>query len=112
MSTGENNIEHAMNKWPDLLFTVTIRFIGGVFIGCLACVLFTYRVILREFSRDNVHGPILWLILCGLLGGVVAVFTIPYWQTPWYKGIQKRKDDNSARRTNILGEDDISGSRE
>ncbi|HXI83277.1 MAG TPA: hypothetical protein VNL17_04205 [Verrucomicrobiae bacterium] len=101
-----------MNKWPDFLFTVTIRFIGGVFIGCLACVLFTYRVILAGFSHDNVHGPILWLILCGVIGGLVTVFTIPHWQTPWYKGIQKRKDDNSARHTNSVRKDNISGPRE
>ena len=86
-----------MNKWPDFLFTVAVRFICGIFIGGLACVLFTYRAILREFSLNNVRGGIFWVILCSLLGGVVAVFTTPYWQTPWYKGIPKRKDRNSAR---------------
>ena len=27
----------------------------------------------------------IWLGVCGFVGGIVAVFTVPRWQTPWYK---------------------------
>ena len=40
---------------------------------------------MRAFSLDNTHVPLIWLGLCGLVGGIVAVFTVPRWQTPWYK---------------------------
>ena len=40
---------------------------------------------MRAFSHDNAHGPLIWLGLCGLVGGIVAVFTIPRWQTPWFR---------------------------
>lgn len=40
---------------------------------------------MRAFSHDNVYGPFVWLGLCGLAGGLIAVFTVPRWQTPLYK---------------------------
>lgn len=82
------------NPWPDFLFTVTVRFMGGDVLGGLACTVFTYRGILRAFSHDNVRGPLLWLAACGLIGGLVGAFTTPHWETPWYKGIRDRKDDD------------------
>ena len=82
------------NKWPDFLFTIAVRFLCGIVMGGLACFLFTWRGILRSFSHDNTRGPLIWLGLCGLIGGLVAVFTVPRWQTPWYKGIGGRDDDD------------------
>ncbi len=79
-------------KWPDFIFTVAVRFMGGILLGCLACCLFSYRSILGAFSHDNTKGPLVWLAVCGLIGGVIAVFTTPHWQTPWYKGIRGRDD--------------------
>jgi hypothetical protein len=73
------------SKWPDFLFTVAVRFVCGVVLGGLACFPFTWRGILRAFSHDNAYGPLVWLGLCGLAGGLAAVFTVPRWQTPWYK---------------------------
>src|ERR1035437_5491613 len=73
------------SKWPDFLFTITVRFLFGIVLGGLACFLFSWRGILRAFSHDNTHGPLIWLGLCGLVGGIVAVFTIPRWQTPWFR---------------------------
>jgi hypothetical protein len=73
------------NKWPDFLFTITVRFIFGILLGGLACFLFSWRGILRAFSHDNTHVPLIWLGLCGMVGGIVAVFTVPRWQTPWYR---------------------------
>jgi hypothetical protein len=73
------------SKWPDFLFTVAVRFVCGVVLGGLACFPFTWRGILRGFSHDNAYGPLVWLGLCGLAGGLAAVFTVPRWQTPWYK---------------------------
>ncbi len=73
------------SKWPDFFFTVAVRFVCGVVLGGLGCLLFSWRGILRAFSHDHAYGPLVWLGLCGLAGGVVAVFTVPRWQTPWYK---------------------------
>jgi hypothetical protein len=83
------------SKWPDFLFTIIVRFICGSLLGGLACVFFTYKGILRSFSHDNTHGPLIWLSLCCAAGGIVAVFTVPYWQTPWYKGVRSRNDDET-----------------
>jgi hypothetical protein len=81
------------SKWPDFLFTIAVRLICGAVLGCLACFLFFWRGILRSFSHDHIQGPLLLLLLCGGVGSLIAVFTIPYWQTPWYKGIRGRDDD-------------------
>ncbi len=81
------------NKWPDFIFTVVVRFSCGIVLGSLACLLFSYRGILRAFSHNNIRGPLIWLVLCGLAGGIIVVFTVPHWQTPWYKGIRGRDDD-------------------
>lgn len=73
------------SKWPDFLFTVVVRLLcGGVF-GALVCLLLTGTGILKVFSRGNTHVPLIWLGLWGLAGSLVAVFTVPRWQTPWYK---------------------------
>jgi hypothetical protein len=73
------------SKWPDFLFTITVRFVFGILLGGLACFLFSWRGVLRAFSHDNTHVPLIWLGLCGLVGGFVAVLTVPRWQTPWYR---------------------------
>jgi len=73
------------SKWPDFLFTITVRFVCGIVLGGLACFLFSWRGLLRAFSQNSTYAPFIWLGLCGLIGGVVAVFTIPRWQTPWYR---------------------------
>ena len=73
------------SKWPDFLFTLAVRFVCGLVLGGLVCFLFGWRGILRAFSHDNTHWPFIWPGVCGLAGGIVAVFTIPRWQTPWYK---------------------------
>ena len=73
------------SKWPDFLFTIAVRFVCGLVLGALACFLFTWRGILQSFSRNDTYAPVLWLGLCGLVGGIVAVFTVPRWQTPWYR---------------------------
>jgi RsiW-degrading membrane proteinase PrsW (M82 family) len=82
------------SKWADFLVTVAFRFIGGAILGCLVCLLVTYRFILRAFAHNHVHGPIIWLVVCGLAGGIIAAWTTPYWQRPWYKGVQ---DDDQIR---------------
>jgi len=81
-----------MSKWLDFLFTLVVRLICGVVLGSGAGMLISYKGILRSFSHDHLKGPIIWLALCGLVGGAIAIFTVPRWQTPWYKGIRTRKD--------------------
>ena len=71
------------SKWPDFLFTITVRFVCGIVLGGLACFFFSWKGILGAFSHNDTHWPLLWLGFCGLAGGIVAVFTVPRWQTPW-----------------------------
>ncbi len=73
------------SKWPDFLFTIAVRFVCGIVIGGLACFLFSWKGILRAFSHNNTVWPLVWLVFCALVGGLVAVFTVPRWQTPWYR---------------------------
>jgi membrane peptidoglycan carboxypeptidase len=73
------------SKWPDFLFTITVRFVCGIVIGGVVCFLFSWKGILRAFSHNHTLWPLIWLGICGLVGGVVAVFTVPRWQTPWYR---------------------------
>jgi len=75
----------------DFLFTIVVRLISGAVLGCGAGMLLGYKGILRAFSQNHLKAPIIWLALCGLAGGVIAIFTIPPWQTPWYKGIRGQK---------------------
>lgn len=73
------------NPWPDFLFTLAVRFLCGVILGGLACFILSWRGILRSFSHDHTQSPLIWLGLCALAGGVIAISTVPRWQTPWYK---------------------------
>ncbi|HLX73019.1 MAG TPA: hypothetical protein VKV04_25620 [Verrucomicrobiae bacterium] len=73
------------NPWPDFLFALAVRFVCGVFMGGLACIVLTGRGMLWAFSRNHTHAPLLWLVLCAVAGGLIAVFTVPRWQKPWYK---------------------------
>jgi len=67
----------------DFLFIITIRFLGGVVLGCGACLVFGYKVILRSAAEG--HFPIVRLIVWGVIGGLIAVFTTPRHQWPWNK---------------------------
>jgi len=81
------------SKWPDFILTVAFRFIGGMILGCGAAMIFGYRGIWRSLARDHMSGPVFWLAACGLLGGIIAVCKTPYWQTPWYKGMDDKKQE-------------------
>jgi hypothetical protein len=75
------------SKWPDFLVTVAFRFIGGAVLGCGAGMICMYRGILRSFMRNHISGPVILVGWFGLVGGIIAVCKTPYWQMPWYKGI-------------------------
>jgi drug/metabolite transporter (DMT)-like permease len=85
------------SKWPGFLFTIAVRFLGGLLLGCLACALIVSRARLRAFSHDNARRTLLWLALCGLAGGIIAVFTTPNRQRPWHKGIGDRHDHHRPK---------------
>ncbi len=76
------------NRWPDFLFTVAVRLVCGAALGMLVCVLWSYRDILRSFSDNHIGSVGVWMGLWGIVGGIVAVFTIPRWQTPWYQSVR------------------------
>ena len=94
------------NKWPDFLFTITVRFVFGIVVGGLVGMLLGWRGILQAFAHDNTHVPLIWLGLCGLVGGIVAVFTVPRWQTPWY-----RRDSEVLNLTRELASLSLEGDR-
>jgi hypothetical protein len=90
--------ERMRGKWPDFLFTLGIRFFCGAVLGVLAsflifliCVPRGHRaarppLVLWVFNDEaHAHRPYYWFGAWSLLGGIVAAFTIPRWQTPWYK---------------------------
>jgi hypothetical protein len=83
------------NPWPDFLFTLAVRFVCGVVVGSTVCFIFTWRLILRAFSHNHTHAPVIWLALCALAGGLIAALTVPRWQRPWYK---RELDDFSILR--------------
>jgi hypothetical protein len=81
------------SKWPEFLLTIGLRLISGAIVGSLAGLLLGYKLILRSFARDNVRLVALWLGLWGLGGAIIWACRVPYWQTPWYKGLHSRDDD-------------------
>src|SRR5690348_12989167 len=76
------------SKWPDFVFALAVRLFCGVLLGCLLCLVLGYRGILRSFSHNHVRAVWVWFGLWGFIGGLVSVFTVPRWQTPWYRGIR------------------------
>ncbi len=83
-----------MNKWPDFLFTIAVRFICGLVLGGIVCVVLFYRGILTSFAHNHIRSVAIWLGIWCIGGGLVAAFTVPKWQTPWYKGIRQRDWDD------------------
>lgn len=73
------------SKWPNFLFTVGVRFVCGFVLGGLACFLFFWRGVLRASAHGHHAWVPIWLGICAVIGGIVAVGAIPRWQTPWYK---------------------------
>ena len=81
-------------KWADFLFTLAVRFVCGAAMGAVASLLIC--VPLRHGGRHSLllwvvgdenhpHRFAYWVGIWSLLGGVIAMITIPPWQTPWYK---------------------------
>ena len=84
------------SRWPDFLFAVGVRFLSGGFLGALAGLLLGYRFVLRRFAHDDLRSVALWLGAWAICGALVAVFRIPHWQTPWYRGSGRIDDDHGA----------------
>ena len=88
------------SKWPDFLFTAAVRFIFGGIFGALIGLLAGYRIVLRLEAHDNIKAVVIWFVIWALVGSIGAVFTIPRWQTPWYKSVRIQDgDDNDDRIT-------------
>ena len=84
------------SKWPDYLFTAAVRFIFGGIFSALLGLLVGYRFILRSEAHERLWGVVFWFAAWALVGSIVAVCTIPKWQTPWYKSVRisDLDDDN------------------
>lgn len=95
-------------KWSDYLVTAFVRFICGAIIGVVAGVVLAFLgSSLRRHRVGKAHSPLvdliqkgdyrtlfMWFGAAALVGALIAVITIPRWQTPWYKGHDK--DDGAA----------------
>jgi hypothetical protein len=79
-----------MNTWGDFIFALVLRLIGGVVLGVLASVLLGYRVILKEFSHDEVGTVVVRLALWGVVGGIICMFTTPRETWPWRRSRRSR----------------------
>jgi hypothetical protein len=87
------------SEWADFWVTIAMRFLGGILLGALAGVVLGHRIVLWWLSRDYMRWLGLWIGAWALGGGVIAVLRTPHWQTPWYKGITKSKDQILAPAT-------------
>ncbi len=88
------------SKWPDFLFTIVVRFLCGIAFGCLAWF-FSYRFILRAFSHNNIRGPLLWLVVCGLAGGIIASSPCLLYPTGRHRGIKEFEVEMVTRPNRI-----------
>lgn len=97
-------------KWSDYLTTVLVRaiagFIGGVLVGLLLAFFGTFMLsthphvrrespLVETTNRGQYWVLIIWFIITGAIGALIAVLTIPRCETPWYKSILDEEDDSS-----------------
>jgi len=98
------------NKWPDFLFSVAVRFFFGCLLGILLSLAFgllgrphhmsgrkSRSFILDHLDSGDYQSVILWILVWGVSCGILCTFSIPRWQTPWYKGVlndEKKKGDD------------------
>jgi hypothetical protein len=103
-------------KWTSFLFALGVRFLCGAVLGVLASLLIfviatprrhrTTRppLVLWVFNDEtHPHRPYYWFGTWSLLGGMIAAFTIPRWQRPWYK----RKSLNLGSEWESLDQDGL-----
>lgn len=83
-------------RWRRFLFALAVRFVAGAFLALLVSVPLTFFAGSRGPGRrrsllvDGVQAGqyrflVRWFGGWALAGGIVAVVTIPRWQTPWHK---------------------------
>jgi hypothetical protein len=85
-------------RWSDFLFAIGVRADCGLVIGGLAGLLFGWRLILERAARDDMRFVVFWLSTWALTGALVAMFRIPHWLKPGYKGIRD-PDEHQAVST-------------
>jgi hypothetical protein len=73
------------SKWPDFLFTVVVRFVCGLVLGALGCLLIFWAGLLRVSAHNHYSFALIFIGLGAFVGAIAAVCTIPRWQTPWFK---------------------------
>jgi len=91
------------SQWPDYLFSVAVRSVFGGIFGGLAglLLLFTGRhpIAVHMGGHNALMLVAAAFVLGTLFGSIGAVCTIPYWQTPWYKGVRDEKKDEEDSTT-------------
>lgn len=91
-----DDVRSMKGKWSDFLVTLAVRFLLGAIAGLLLSIPVTFfagargpgrrRSLLVEWVQaEQYQWLALWFCAWGLGGGLLAAFTIPKWQTPWYK---------------------------
>ena len=99
-------------KWSDYLSTVIIRAISGFVIGLIVSVPVIFfggsprfhfgraRSPLVDWIQDkNYWALAIWFAAWAVGGAVIAVVTIPRWQTPWYRGTLDPRDPNRDEKS-------------
>lgn len=91
-----------MNKrWSDFLFAFVVRVVCGSVLGAMAGLLFGWRMVLRRAARDDGWWIALWFLAWATGGALVAVFTMPYWKRPWYKGVGVSDDERLSSESSF-----------
>jgi len=97
-------------KWSDYLSTAIMRAVFGAIIGIVISVPLIFfggsmgrhyggkRSLLVGWIQDgNYRALLFWFGAWGIGGAIIAVVTIPRWQTPWYKGVLDDEDDQTRK---------------
>jgi len=83
-------------KWREFLLIIAFRFVAGAVLGLLIGIPIIFfagsraggrrhSVLVDQVQAENSSFLVLWFGGCALVGGIIAVATIPRWKTPWYK---------------------------
>jgi len=94
-------------RWSDFLFTIGVRAGCGFVIGGLAGLLFGWRLILERAARDDMRFVALWLSTWALTGALVAMFRIPHWLKPGYKGVRDPDQQQATSSDDKFGPIDL-----
>lgn len=93
-----------MKAWAEFIFALAVRFLVGAVIALAICLALTFfagsrgprKSVLVESVNAGATGFLFWWFAAwAVIGGLMAAFSIPRWQTPWYKYKRWEKDGDN-----------------